>query len=123
MDSINPDVCSVIDNILENTQNLVSNYGTKFTTYTIIENFIKNTKDLINKIVNYFSKDSNVLEDITTKWDLCVNRIVSYIKYDLKDGLNNIQLIILNKLKGITFLIPGSCYPPYFYFYYCDICE
>jgi len=21
---------------------------------------------------------------------------------------------------GITFLIPGSCYPPYFYFYYCE---
>ena len=87
IDSINPDVCSVIDNILDNTQNLVSNYGTKFTTFTIIENFIKNTKVLINKIVNYFSKDSNVLEDITTKWDLCVNRIISYIKYDLKDDI------------------------------------
>lgn len=69
-DSINPDVCSVIDNILDNTKNLVSNYGTKYITFTIIENFIKNTKVLINKIVIYFSKDSNILEDITTKWDL-----------------------------------------------------
>jgi hypothetical protein len=157
MDSINPDVCSVIDNILENTQNLVSNYGTKFTTYTIIENFIKNTKILINKIVNYFSKDSNILEDITTKWDFCVNRIVSYIKYDLKDDIkgehikrwplfimlsaaiicfgfstsfhwfsiyskNIYSLLCRLDYAGITFLIPGSCYPPYFYFYYCDIC-
>jgi adiponectin receptor len=158
IDSINPNVCSVIDNILDNTHNLVSNYGTKFTTFTIIENFIINTKDLINKIVNYFSKDSNVLEDITTKWDLCVNRIVSYIKYDLKDDIKGEHIkrwplfimlsaaivcfgfstsfhwfsiysknlySLLSRLDyaGITFLIPGSCYPPYFYFYYCDICK
>jgi adiponectin receptor len=157
MDSINPNICIVIDNILDNTQNLVSNYGTKFTTFTIIENFIKNTKVLINKIVNYFSKDSNVLEDITTKWDLCVNKIVSYIKYDLKDDIKGEHIkrwplfimlsaaivcfgfstgfhwfsiysknlySVLSRLDyaGITFLIPGSCYPPYFYFYYCDIC-
>jgi adiponectin receptor len=158
IDSINQDVCSVIDNILDNTQNLVSNYGTKFTTFIIIENFIKNTKVLINKIVNYFSKDSNVLEDITTKWDLCVNRIISYIKYDLKDDIrgehikrwplfimlsaaivcfgfstsfhwfsiyskNLYSLLCRLDYAGITFLIPGSCYPPYFYFYYCDICK
>ena len=24
---------------------------------------------------------------------------------------------------GITFLIPGSCYPPYYYFYYCERCK
>ena len=24
---------------------------------------------------------------------------------------------------GITFLIPGSCYPPYYYFYYCEKCK
>ena len=24
---------------------------------------------------------------------------------------------------GITFLVAGSCYPPYFYFFYCEKCK
>ena len=159
-DSINTNVSSVIDNILSNTQNLVSNYGTRFTAITLIGNFIENTKNLINKIVNIFSKESNILEDITTKWDLCANKILSYIKYDLKGDMNakgeNIKrwplfimlsaaivcfgfsttfhwfsiyskelysLLCRLDYAGITFLIPGSCYPPYFYFYYCHLCK
>ena len=74
--TINENVCSIIDNILLNTDSLVTNYGTKFTTITIIETFIDNTKNLINKIVNIFSKDSNILNDITIKWDICVNKII-----------------------------------------------
>ena len=33
--------------------------------------------------------------------------------------------LVLSRLDyaGITFLIPGSCYPPYFYFYYCEKCK
>ena len=157
---INSNVCSVIDNILSNTDNLVSNYGTKFTTITIIENFIENTKKLINKIVNIFSSDSNILDDITTKWEICVNKIISYIKYDMDDIIkikgenigrwplfimlsaaivcfgfstsfhwfsiyskNLYSLLCRLDYAGITFLIPGSCYPPYFYFYYCERCK
>ena len=109
--------------------------------------------------MNIFSKKSNILEDITTKWDICVNKIISYIKYDLKDDMDvkgeNIKrwplfimlsaaivcfsfsttlhwfyiyskelysLLCRLDYAGITFLIPGSCYPPYFYFYYCHLC-
>ena len=157
METINENVCTVIDSILLNTDNLVSNYGTKVTTITIIEKFIENTKILINKIVNIFSKDSNILDDITTKWEICVNKIISYIKYDLTDDIKgeNIgkwplfimlsaaivcfgfsttfhwfsiyskelySLLCRLDYAGITFLIPGSCYPPYFYFYYCERC-
>ena len=82
IEKIDSNVCSVIDNILSNTDNLIKNYGTKFTAINIIENFIDNTKNLINKIVNIFSKDSNILEHITTKWEICVNKIISYIKYN-----------------------------------------
>lgn len=84
-------VCSIIDNILSNSDNLVNNFGTKFTTIYIIENFIESTKQLINKIINIFSSESNILDDITTKWDLCVNKIISYITYDIAD---------INKIKG-----------------------
>lgn len=156
--TIDSDVCFVIDSILSNTDNLVNNYGTKVTTVSIIETFIENTKNLINKIVNIFSKESNILVDITTKWDICVNKIISYIKYDLKDDIKGENVgrwplfIMLSAAiicfgfstsfhwfsiyskevysflcrldyAGITFLIPGSCYPPYFYFYYCEKCK
>ena len=158
IETIHPNVCSIIDNILLNTDNLVSNYGTKFNTIIIIENFIDNTKKLINKIVNIFSKDSNILDDITIKWEKCVNKIISYIKYDLRDDIKGEKIgkwplfimlsaaivcfgfstafhwfsiysknlySILSRLDyaGITFLIPGSCYPPYFFFFYCERCK
>lgn len=158
IESLNQNVCSVIDNILLNTDNLVKNYGTKFTTISIIKTFINNTKNLINKIVNIFSKDSNILDDITTKWDICVKKIISYINYNLKDEIkgenigkwplfimlssaiicfgfstsfhwfsiyskNLYSILCRLDYAGITFLIPGSCYPPYFYFYYCEKCK
>ena len=157
-EKIDSNVCSVIDNILSNTDNLVNNSGAKFATVNIIEKFIENTKNLINKIVNIFAKDSNILEHITTKWEICVNKIISYIKYNnLIDELkgenigrwplfimlsaaivcfgfstsfhwfsiyskNLYSLLCRLDYAGITFLIPGSCYPPYFYFYYCEKC-
>jgi adiponectin receptor len=157
-EKIDTNVCSVIDNILSNTDNLINNSGAKFTTVNIIEKFIENTKNLINKIVNIFAKDSNILEHITTKWEICVNKIISYIKYNnLVDEIkgenigrwplfimlsaaivcfgfstsfhwfsiyskNLYSLLCRLDYAGITFLIPGSCYPPYFYFYYCEKC-
>jgi len=155
--TISENVGLIIDDILSNSDNLVANYGTKSTTIEIIENFIENTKYLINKIVNIFSKDSNILDDITTKWEICVDKIISYIKYDFKDDIkgenigrwplflmlsaaivcfgfstsfhwfsiyskNLYSFLCRLDYAGITFLIPGSCYPPYFYFYYCEKC-
>ena len=157
-ETIDSNTCSVIDNILFNTDDLVHNYGTKFTTISIIEKFIGNTKELINSIVNIFSKDSNILDDITTKWEICANKIISYIKYNLEEEIKGEDIgrwplfIMLSAAivcfgfstsfhwfsiyskelysflcrldyAGITFLIPGSCYPPYFYFYYCEKCK
>lgn len=155
--TITENVGLIIDDILSNSDNLVANYGTKSTTIEIIENFIENTKYLINKIVNIFSKDSNILDDITTKWEICVDKIISYIKYNFKDDIkgenigrwplflmlsaaivcfgfstsfhwfsiyskNLYSFLCRLDYAGITFLIPGSCYPPYFYFYYCEKC-
>ena len=155
--TISENIGLIIDDILSNSDNLVANYGTKSTTIEIIENFIENTKYLINKIVNIFSKDSNILDDITTKWEICVDKIISYIKYDFKDDIkgenigrwplflmlsaaivcfgfstsfhwfsiyskNLYSFLCRLDYAGITFLIPGSCYPPYFYFYYCEKC-
>ena len=155
---INENVERIIDDILSNSYDLVTNYGTKFTTVSIIGNFIENTKDLINKIVNFFTEESKILDDITTKWEKCVDKIISFIKYDIMDDIKGENIgrwplfimlcaaivcfgfsaffhwfsiysknlfLVLSRLDyaGITFLIPGSCYPPYFYFYYCEKCK
>lgn len=155
---INENVEQIIDDILSNSHDLVANYGTKFTTVSIIGNFIENTKDLINKIVNFFTEESKILDDITTKWEKCVDKIISFIKYDIMDDIKGENIgrwplfimlcaaivcfgfsaffhwfsiysknlfLVLSRLDyaGITFLIPGSCYPPYFYFYYCEKCK
>ena len=158
-EKIDSNVCFVIDNILSNADNLINNTEAKFTIVNIIEKFIENTKNLINKIVSVFSKDSNILDHITNKWEICVNKIISYIKYnnligDIKGenigrwplfimlsaaivcfgfstsfhwfsiySKNLYSLLCRLDYAGITFLIPGSCYPPYFYFYYCEKCE
>jgi len=156
---IDSNVCSIIDNILLHSENLITDYGTKYTAMKIIGNFIENIKILINRIINYFSKNSKILEIITTKWKICINRIISFLKYDITNDIEikgenvgkwplYIMLIssivcfgfsscfhwfliysknlfsILSRLDyaGITFLIPGSCFPPYFYFYYCEKC-
>lgn len=157
-EKIDSNVCSVIDNILSNTDKLVNNSGAKFMTVNIIEKFIDNIKNLINKIVNIFSKDSDIIDLITNKWEICVNKIMSYIKYnnlieEIKGekigrwplfimlsaaivcfgfstsfhwfsiySKNLYSLLCRLDYAGITFLIPGSCYPPYFYFYYCEKC-
>lgn len=157
-EKIDSNVCSIIDNILSNADNLYNDSGEKFATVYIIEKFIDNTKNLINKIVNFFSEDSNIFEHITNKWEICVNKITSYIKYnnlieDIKgENIGKWPLFIMLSAAivcfgfstsfhwfsiysknlysilcrldyaGITFLIPGSCYPPYFYFYFCEKC-
>lgn len=158
MDSINQNVSSIIDDIISNTDNLTTNCGTKSTVVSIIENFIYSTKTLINKIVNICSEESNILEDITTKWESCVNKLLSLIKYNFNDEIKGENIgrwplfIMLSAAivcfgfstsfhwfsiyskeaysflcrldyAGITFLIPGSCFPPYFYFYYCEKCK
>ena len=51
--------------------------------------FVKNNKNNIKLIIN--GEESELIE-----------------KYDLKDGLNNIQLIILNKVKNIEYMFKGA---------------
>jgi adiponectin receptor len=158
-ETIDSSISNYLNNIINNTQDLVTNFGTKSTIINKISNFIENTKEIITKIINNFTKikDSKIYDILTIKWESCVNKIYDYINHD--DNLiikgENIKrwplfimlsaaivcfgcsssfhwFSIYNKklysflcrldYAGITFLIPGSCYPPYFYFYYCELC-
>ena len=163
---LKPEVVKYIDKIILNCNYLIKNYGVKNTIISIIGSFINNVNDYINSILKIFTKknNSNVLDDITIKWDICRNKLINLFKSDNEliydDSSNNnhhnverwplfIMLSaaivclgcsttfhwfgIYNKkvnsflsrldYAGITFLIPGSCYPPYFYFYYCEKCK
>ena len=151
-------VCTIIDNILSNTDEIVSNSNSRVTIIKIMKNFVEKTKKLINNIIKSVSKikNKNIFDILTTKWEICSNKIYSYI---LKNGdikgenvkrwplfimlsasiaclgcsaifhwfsiYNKQVYAFLSRLDyaGITFLIPGSCYPPYFFFYYCEKCK
>ena len=55
-DTYNENVSSIVDNILLNTENFISDCGTKFTIINIIENFVERIQKLINSILNNYSK-------------------------------------------------------------------
>ena len=157
-DTYNENVSSIVDNILLNTENFISDCGTKFTIINIIENFVERIQKLINSILNNYSKIKYTFtfNKFKEKWEKWVNKTYSYIQ--IENNKKNSQNVkrwplfimlsasivcfgfstsfhwfsiynqriysILSRLDyaGITFLIPGSCYPPYFYFYYCEKC-
>ena len=158
-DTFNENVSSIIDIILLNTENFISDYGTKFTIINIIENFVERIKVLINSILNNYSKIKYtfIFNKFKEKWEKWVNKTYSYIQNENNININSQNIkkwplfimlsasivcfgfstsfhwfsiydqrvySILSRLDyaGITFLIPGSCYPPYFYFYYCEKC-
>ena len=158
-DTFNENVSSIIDIILSNTENFISDYGTKFTIINIIENFVERIKVLINSILNNYSKIKYTFtfNKFKEKWEKWVNKTYSYIQNENNININSQNIkkwplfimlsasivcfgfstsfhwfsiydqrvySILSRLDyaGITFLIPGSCYPPYFYFYYCEKC-
>ena len=161
INNFQPEIYTNIDKIISTTNILISDYGTKYTIISKIGNFIVNINNYINSILKIFTKkqNSNVIDDITIKWDICQNKLFNLIKNDndvideQKEKIPRWPLYImlsaaivclgcsttfhwfgiyskkvfkfLSRLDyaGITFLIPGSCYPPYFYFYYCEKCK
>ena len=154
---VNPNISTMIDKILNNSQNILDNSVTKSNFITNIEDFVEKNENLINQI-SIISKDSNKMELLTRKWEKCSNKITDYInEYTLNDikgeNVSRWPLFVMLSAAivcfgfstsfhwfsiyskelysflcrldyaGITFLIPGSCYPPYFYFYYCEKCK
>ena len=161
INNLQPELCPIIDNIIIATNNLINDYGTKYNIISKILSFTENINNYINSFLRIFIKtsNSNVYDDLTIKWDICINKINSYINEDNNTIENDKEKIVkwplfimlsaaivclgcstafhwfgiynkkvfkfLSRLDyaGITFLIPGSCYPPYYYFYYCEKCK
>jgi len=153
----NINISYMLDKMKTNSQNLLNNYGNKYTVITNLEKFVERNEHLIQQIVE-ISNDSNILNMIIQKWEVCSNKITNFInKYIVNEvkgenisrwplfvmlcaaiicfgcstsfhwfsiyGKELYSFLCRLDYAGITFLIPGSCYPPYYYFYYCEKCK
>ena len=146
-----------LDKVKFNSIQLMNDYGSKSTVIPNVENFVEINDNIFSQIME-LSNDSNFLEKIAEKWEICSNKIKNYIsKYIIHpikgEDIGRWPLFIMLfsaivcfgfstafhwfsiyskelysflcrlDYAGITLLIPGSCYPPYYYFYYCEKCK
>ena len=137
-----------------NSENLLDNNSSRSKFIANVEYFVESNENLISQITE-ISNNSENLENMIKKWEICNNKITKYInKYVIHDikgedigrwplflmltaaiicfgfstsfhwfsiyGKELYSLLCRLDYAGITLLIPGSCYPPYFYFYYCE---
>ena len=147
-------ISQVLNKIKTNSENLIDNYGSKSKFISNVEHFVESNENLMGQI-SELSNNSEILEIIIKKWEICYNKITNYInKYIINDikgediGRWPLYIMLISAFIcfgfstsfhwfsiyskelysflcrldyiGITLLIPGSCYPPYFYFYYCE---
>ena len=147
-------ISQVLNKIKTNSENLIDNYGSKSKFISNVEHFVESNENLMGQI-SELSNNSEILEIIIKKWEICYNKITNYInKYIINDikgediGRWPLYIMLISAFicfgfstsfhwfsiyskelysflcrldyAGITLLIPGSCYPPYFYFYYCE---
>lgn len=153
----NINISYMLEKMKTNSQNLLNNYGNKYTVITNLEKFVERNENLMHQLVE-ISNDSNILNMVIQKWEVCSNKITNFInKYIVNEvkgenisrwplfvmlcaaiicfgcstsfhwfsiyGKELYSFLCRLDYAGITFLIPGSCYPPYYYFYYCEKCK
>ena len=153
----NINISYMLNKMKTNSETLIGNFGSKSTAINNIENFVEINDNIINQIMEK-SNNTNIINMIIQKWEVCSNKITNYInKYienDIKgENISRWPLFVMLSAAiicfgfstsfhwfsvyskelysllcrldyaGITFLIPGSCYPPYYYFYYCEKCK
>ena len=127
---------SIINNYLDKIQGLINKITKSFSKITIRDNniseiFITKWEACVNKINLYIKKDEDIKGENIKKWPLYIMLSSSIVCLGFSACFhwfsiyNKKVFSILSRLDyaGITFLIPGSCYPPYFYFYYCEKCN
>ena len=84
----NINISYMLEKMKTNSQNLLNNYGNKYTVITNLEKFVERNENLMHQLVE-ISNDSNILNMIIQKWEVCSNKITNFInKY------------IVNEVKG-----------------------
>jgi adiponectin receptor len=123
-------VITNIENYLEKNENLINQIMEINNNSNILEIIVKNWEICSNKITNYINKF--IINDIKGedigRWPLFIMLTSAIGCFAFSTSFHWFSIYskelysFLCRLDyaGITLLIPGSCYPPYYYFYYCE---
>ena len=126
-------VITNIENYLEKNENLINQIMEMNNNSNILEIIVKNWEICSNKITNYINKF--IINDIKGedigRWPLFIMLTSAIGCFAFSTFFHWFSIYskelysFLCRLDyaGITLLIPGSCYPPYYYFYYCEKCK
>ena len=126
-------VITNIENFLERNENLVNQIVELNNNSNILEIIVKNWEICSNKITNYINK--YIIHEIKGedigRWPLFIMLSAAIGCFAFSTSFHWFSIYskelysFLCRLDyaGITLLIPGSCYPPYYYFYYCEKCK
>ena len=126
-------VITNIENYLEKNEDLINQIMELNNNSNILEIIVKNWEICSNKITNYINKF--IINDIKGedigRWPLFIMLTSAIGCFAFSTSFHWFSIYskelysFLCRLDyaGITLLIPGSCYPPYYYFYYCEKCK
>ena len=126
-------VITNIENFLERNENLVNQIVELNNNSNILEIIVKNWEICSNKITNYINKYiiNEIKGEDIGRWPLFIMLSAAIGCFAFSTSFHWFSIYskelysFLCRLDyaGITLLIPGSCYPPYYYFYYCEKCK
>lgn len=122
-----------IENFLEKNDNLINRISVVSKNSHNFDLLSRKWEICSNKItdcINEYTINDIKGEDIS-RWPLFIMLSAAIVCFGFSTSFHWFSIYskelysLLCRLDyaGITFLIPGSCYPPYFYFYYCDKCK
>ena len=126
-------VITNIDNFLKKNDNLINQIMELSNNSNILEIILKNWEICSNKITNYINKYiiNEIKGEDIGRWPLFIMLSSAIVCFGFSTSFHWFSVYskelysFLCRLDyaGITLLIPGSCYPPYYYFYYCEKCK
>ena len=126
-------VITNIDNFLKKNDNLINQIMELSNNSNNLEIILKNWEICSNKITNYINKYiiNEIKGEDIGRWPLFIMLSSAIVCFGFSTSFHWFSVYskelysFLCRLDyaGITLLIPGSCYPPYYYFYYCEKCK
>ena len=122
-----------IEKYLEKNDNLIFQIRELSNNSKIPEILSREWQICSNELKNYKNKYliNNIKGEDIGRWPLFIMLFSAMICFFFSTSFHWFSIYskelysFLSRLDyvGITLLIPGSCFPPYYYFYYCEKCK
>ena len=122
-----------IEKYLEKNDNLIFQIRELSNNSKIPEILSREWQICSNELKNYMNKYliNNIKGEDIGRWPLFIMLFSAMICFFFSTSFHWFSIYskelysFLSRLDyvGITLLIPGSCFPPYYYFYYCEKCK